>query len=290
MAARLVRLKIEKMQKAVFNISVIISIAGLFLSGCSNKNNPESQSEIAVTNSYLQCAVKDLCGDESEVFCLAPPGMCPGHFDISPSQVNQLSRCKILLLLDFQDKIEGSLTGLKRKGLKTFLIKSQPGMCIPQVYLDTCRHVYNVISGEFPERKSFFEQRLNIISERMEKLSEDIEIKIKDSGLESVKVIASGHQSKFADWLGLETIAEFSGSDSETASNINECLARAKENNVEFIIANKQEGTYLADSLADRLKIRTVIFSNFPQSAKDTTGFDILVQQNVNAIIEAARK
>lgn len=279
------------MQKIISSyISFLIILSGFILSGCTNKNNQYSKSEIAVTNSYLQCAVQDICGDANEGFCLAPPGMCPGHFDISPSQVNQLSRCKILLLLDFQDKVEGSLAGLKRKGLKTILIKSQPGMCIPQVYLDTCMEICNVLSSEFPEKKDLFQQRLSLIRERMEKLSADLQAKIKDSGLSSVQVLASGHQSEFANWLGLETVAKFSGSDTETASNINECIDKAKQNDVEFIIANKQEGTYLADSLADRLNIKIVVFSNFPDYREGAGDFDELVWQNANAIIEAARK
>ena len=278
------------MQKTITSNIFLTLVSVCFLSGCANKSNPANQSQIAVTNSYLQCAVKDIYGDEKEVFCLAPPGMCPGHFDISPSQVSRLRHCKILLLFDFQNKIEDSLGGLKSKGLKTFLVKSQPGMCIPQVYLDTCREICSILSEEFPDKKSFFEQRLDLVSKRMEEISTNLRTKIDYSGLASVEVIASGHQSEFVNWLGLETVAQFSGSDLETAGNINDCLNKAKENNVKFIIANKQEGTYLADSLAGRLKVKVVVFSNFPESTDDSTGFDELLNQNVNAIIEAAKK
>ena len=279
------------MRKTIFSkITILYILAGFFLFGCSNKNNQNNQSEIAVTNSYLQCAVKDIYSDNDEIFCLAPPGMCPGHFDISPSQVSKLGRCKMLLLFDFQGKIENSLSGLKNKGLKTISIKSYPGMCIPQVYLDTCEEICKVLSSEYPEKKDIFEQRLNIVRSRMEKLSSDMQAKIKESGLSSIQVLASGHQSEFANWLGLETVAKFSGSDSETPNSINNCLNIAKQNDVKFIIANKQEGTYLADSLADRLNIKTVIFSNFPDSTDGVTGFDTLLGQNVEAIIEASQK
>jgi zinc transport system substrate-binding protein len=277
------------MQKAVFSyISILTIFAGLCLSGCTDKNSPINQSEIAVTNSYLQCAVKDIYGNEKAIFCLAPPGMCPGHFDISPSQVNTLSHCKMLLLFDFQNKVESSLAGLKDKGLKTFLIKSEPGMCIPQVYLDTCQQVCNLLSAQFPERKNFFEHRLESVAQRMETLSNNLQTEIKESSLSSVKIVASDHQSEFSNWLGLETVAKFSGSDSETASNINDCLKKAKEKNIKFIIANKQEGTYLADSLADRLNTEIVVFSNFPEMSEAQSSFDDLVHQNVNVIIEVS--
>ena len=67
-------------------------------------------------------------------------------------------------------------------------------------------------------------------------------------------------------------------------------INKAKEQGVKFIIANKQEGTYLADSLSGRLEVNTVIFSNFPESTRGFTGFDELLRQNLNALIEAAQK
>jgi len=260
------------------------------LCGCKPVTDQEKQPEIAVSNSYLRSVVKDICAENMEVLSLAPPGMCPGHFDISPSQVNQLGNCRILLLFDFQEKIDSSMASLKSKGLKTSLVKTQPGMCIPDVYLATCREVCDILSLEFPDKETGYRQRLNIINERLNKLSVDIKNAITDSELDSVKVVSSGHQSEFINWLGLETVATFEGSDSETFFNITECLKKAEGQDVRFVIANKQEGTSLADSLAKRLGIQTVVFGNFPESAKGHAGFDELLHQNVKFLLEAARK
>ena len=45
---------------------------------------------IAASSSYLASAVRDVMGDDQSVLVLAEPGMCPGHFDLRPSQVRQL--------------------------------------------------------------------------------------------------------------------------------------------------------------------------------------------------------
>jgi len=279
------------MQKTILlYISALSLVTGFLSPGCKDKSNAQNQSGIAVTNSYLQCVVKDLCPESTEVLSLAPPGMCPGHFDISPSQVNQLGNCRILLLFDFQEKIDNSMAGLKSKGLKTSLVKAQPGMCIPDVYLATSQEVCDILSLEFPDKETGYRHRLNIINERLNRLSVDIKNAINNSELDSVKVVSSGHQSEFVNWLGLETVATFEGSDSETFFNITECLKKAEGQDVRFVIANKQEGTSLADSLAERLGIQTVVFGNFPESAKGHAGFDELLQQNVKFLLEAARK
>lgn len=292
------------MRKLSLLYILIFSLAlGSILTGCENRADEKGQPEIAVTNSYLQCVVKDLCGDNTDILCLAPPGMCPGHFDISPTQVKQLCNCRILLLFDFQKRVEDSLSRMKSKGLKTGLVKAPPGLCVPETYLAACREVCGILSSEYPERQAQYKQRLELIGKRLDNLSEELLTKTRQSGLESAKVLASNHQSDFANWLGLETVATFVGSDIETFSNINNCLEKAKGQDVRFVIANKQEGTALAEALADRLGADAIVFSNFPDTnpvrSKTPTsngansgqsGFDQMLRENVRTLLKAVEQ
>jgi len=277
------------MKKKVLDCILFASLAAcvLFASGCENKTNEENHAEIAVTNSYLGCAVLDLCGDQTDILCLAPPGMCPGHFDISPSQVKQLCECNILLLFDFQKSVVQTLSRLKERGLKTAIVGEPGGLCVPETYLAICRQVSDILSSEYPERKARYEQRLEAIENHLEQLGNEFSEKIRRAGISSVKVLSSNHQADFANWLGLETIATFIGSDMETVTGIDRCIKKAEGQEVRFVIANKQEGTALAEALAERLGARAVVFSNFPQLHGQTSGFNALLRANVNALLEA---
>jgi len=265
-----------------------VALSGI-LTGCRNKNSEQKHPEIAVTNSYLQCVVEDLCEGQKEVLCLTPPGMCPGHFDISPGQVNKLCKCRILLRFDFQNGIDESLSRLKDKGLRTGSVQALAGMCIPETYLAACQDVCNILSQQYPERKDRYKQRVKLIERRLENLSGELITKIKRSDLETAKVVASSHQAKFCNWLGLKTIATFKGSDTETVSNIQKCLEEAKKYNIRFIIANKQEGTALAKTLAERLEAKVIIFSNFPNVDSRANDFDRLLSENVQALLEPVK-
>jgi zinc transport system substrate-binding protein len=278
--------------KDVSSICVLMFSVALFgvLTGCSDREFENKQPEIAVTNSYLQCVVKDLCGDDMQILCLAPPGMCPGHFDMSPAQVKQLCDCKILLLFDFQQKIEDSLSRMRENGLKTALLEPLPGLCVPETYMAACREVANILSVEYPEKQAQYEQRLRLIEKRMKELGLELRTVIEQSGVKATEVVASDHQAEFADRLGLEIVATFMGSDIETASNINQCLTKAQGRDVRFVIANKQEGTALAEALAERLQAKAIIFSNFPDIDTSSNGFDQLLRKNVQALVEAASK
>ena len=276
------------MKNKVLSYVLVFSAAcGLLVAGCEDKPAEETRAEIAVTNSYLGCAVRELCGGDMEVLCLVPPGMCPGHFDISPLQVRQLCSCRMLLLFDFQKQVEGTLFRVKERGLKTAIVKETGGLCVPETYLAVCREVSDVLSSEYPEMNARYQQRLGVIEKDLEHLREELLEKVRQAGISSAKVLSSDHQADFASWLGLETIATFVGSDTETVAGIERCIKKAKGQDVRFVIANKQEGTALAKALAERLGARAVVFSNFPELRGEAGGFDTLLRANVDALLRA---
>ena len=267
---------------------VLVVVLCVLVWGCKGRIEHKGRADISVTNSYLACAVWDLCGDDTDVFCLAPPGVCPGHFDISPGQVKRLSKSRVLLLFDFQRQVEQTLSRIKDRGLKTGIVKEPEGLCVPQTYLTICKQVGDILSGEDPDRKSEFTQRLANIGAEMDRLREDLSSKMKQAGLIGAKVLASYHQAEFARWLGLDVVATFVGSDTETVANRRECLQKAKGQSVRFVIANQQEGTALAESLAQRLGANAVAFSNFPELSSKSKGFSDLLEANVGTLTEAA--
>ena len=277
------------MKHRVFGYILALSAAcGLLLGGCQDKRGEVNSVEIAVTNSYLGSVVGALWGNDTDVLCLAPPGMCPGHFDISPLQVEQLANCRLLLLFDFQKQVAQRLSRLQKTGLKTVLVSKPGGLCVPETYLEVCRQVCNVLSSEYPEMSGLYEQRLSMIEKGLGEVYEELLRKVRGGGASSAKVIVSNHQADFARRLGLETIATFVGSDVETVAGIGHCIKKAEGQDIGFVIANKQEGVGIAKALAQRLGCGAVVFSNFPECSGGANAFGELLRANVAALLEAA--
>ena len=107
------------MKQLQFGNLIILSVF-LTFAGCGKVDEDENNVEIAVTNTYIQSAVQDFLGNDKSVFCLTSPGMCPGHFDMRPSQIRELSKCRLLVRFDFQEgldkKIAGRTNGLCSEG------------------------------------------------------------------------------------------------------------------------------------------------------------------------------
>ncbi len=275
--------------KAIRRLSSVTVFLALLLpaGGCREGSAATDAPEIAVTNSYLEAAVRDLCGDDVQIMALAPPGMCPGHFDVSPGQVRQLGRCRILLLFDFQSQIESTLSRLRDNGLQMHRVDLPAGLCVPDTYLIACRQVAEILAGEFPERAEQLTRRLALIEERLGALSDELRAAVADAGSVAAPVLTSHRQAKFAEWLGLDVVATFVGSDTETVGRIDHALRQAAGRQVRFVIANQQEGTGLARALADRLSAQAVVFSNFPPQVAEGPTFDALLRGNVERLLEA---
>lgn len=267
----------------------VLCLACCLFAGCKSKTSQSPSPRIAVANSYLSAAVKDLCPQGTEVLMLVPPGMCPGHFDISPSQVSKLCDCKLLLLFDFQQNIEDAVPRIKQKGLEVCAITPSPGLCIPQTYLSVVKQVAEALTQI--DNTVDYQQRLADIELRINTDTKKITEKINLDPNETLNVVASTHQTEFAKWLGLNVIAEFLGTDSTTPAQINELLKHA-DTKTKIVIANTQEGTRLAQSLAQRLDAELVVFSNFPLDNEDCDNpyhFDRLLGENINNLSEALR-
>jgi ABC-type Zn uptake system ZnuABC Zn-binding protein ZnuA len=133
---------------------------------------------------------------------------------------------------------------------------------------------------------------LQAIEKRMKGLEQEIRSDMERAGLRGGIVLVSKHQEVFARWLGLNPVGTFRGGDTETPGPIQSALENAAKQPVRWVLANQQEGTELAQSLAKRLSVRLVVFSNFPGAAGDgldRPGFDGLVRKNIGRLIEASQ-
>jgi len=265
----------------------VITLAILFAGGCSEKS-PEKSADISVSSSYLDSAVRDIAGSNLDVFSVVPPGMCPGHFDISPSQVSKVCNSKVLLIFGFQERMKDSLANIANEKIRIETIRPNGGLCVPDTYITVCGQVCDVLCECFPEKSEQFRKRFGLLKTRVDDLKKRVKNKIEKSGLKGEKAVCSVHQEKFARWLGLKVVGTFEGRDTETAGSLNESIKAGIKQKAGFVIANKQEGTRLAEVIAERLGAKTVVFSNFPKiGGGDDFYFAELVEQNISRLTEA---
>jgi zinc transport system substrate-binding protein len=259
----------------------------MVLAGCRQSSRSVGPS-IATTTSYLEAAAHDLLGDDLPVVRLAEPGTCPGHFDMRPSQMVDLRRCRALLRFDFQESLDAKLAGDGTSGPHVAEITLRGGMCRPESYLSACRQVADHFTKMGLLAHTNSETRLQAIAARLEALSQEVSHRVAQAHLIGLPVISSGHQRDFSEWLGLRVVTTFRAADTASIAEIEEAIDAGKLGQVKLVIANRPEGRRTADALAERLKARVVVFENFPALRDGRVSFDAMLQTNVGALRQTA--
>jgi ABC-type Zn uptake system ZnuABC Zn-binding protein ZnuA len=269
-------------------------VAVLLTGGCETaRQSPEDErgaakaaenASVAVSSPYLEAAIGDVLGREVSLVRLAGPAMCPGHFDVRPSQITDVARCRLLVRFDFQQSLDEKLVQRSGSSLTTLAVKVPDGLCVPESYLAACRQLADhfVSTGELSPSEA--KNRLAQVSDRITRLGTAVAGKIDEAGLRDAPVLTSGHQTAFCRWLGLQVVGTFSGADTAGTREIDQTIRAGEAGKVTIIIANEPEGRRLADALADRLHARVVVFGNFPEPGKDRA-FDDLVRRNLTALL-----
>ena len=266
--------------RTAFGLLLVLLYA---LCGCDSKSESSGLPTVSVTNTYLASAVREMCGDSVQVFCLAPPGMCPGHFDLTPEQFRRLLDSNLLFRFDFQQNLDSAVQRIRERVVS---IQGRTGLCIPQTYLETCREVMPFVEKTLTTPE-MLEVRFAALDARLERLSEIARSRVRDAGLEGAKVLVAHHQSAFAEWLGLEVVGTFRNAEVMTPGEIEACLAAARQGEAHLVIANLQEGTDLARNMARAVGARLVVFSNFPDTRAEVEhAFDHLILSNVDHLLD----
>lgn len=242
----------------------------------------------AVSNSWLECALRDLAPEAPAPLRVCPPGMCPGHFDLRPGMVKELRRSELFLLFDFQQAMGGKLEGLSSSGLKVVPVSAPEGLCVPSSYLSGLEAVSEALIAASPARREAVEAALARARERLARLEAELQGAMDASGLRGAKVVTSGHQAVFCRWLGLEVIGGYSGPETLSPARLEALFEEGRESGVRFVIANAQENAQMGEVLAARLEAPLVMFSNFPAMTEAESTFDSLARGNVARLLAAA--
>jgi zinc transport system substrate-binding protein len=276
---------------AVLRRKVLTGVLWLaaLLTVCGCRPSSSSTAQVAATTSYLESVALDVFGQDQSVLRLAEPGSCPGHFDIRPSQAASLRGCRALLRFDFQSSIDRVL---ENSGTSKPLVASvvvDGGLCEPSSYLFACRQVADACSVKGLLERTNAEARLAIVALRLAELARETTNRVARAGLRGAPVIASVHQRRFCEWLGLRVVAVFRAADSSSVAEIDDAIREGKLSDVKLVIANLPEGRRTADALAERLHARVVVLGNFPLSKNGRVSFDDLVADNAEELVRRAQ-
>ncbi|MBN2448316.1 MAG: zinc ABC transporter substrate-binding protein [Phycisphaerae bacterium] len=272
----------------VSHAGACVLLLGLTLiAGCERKSPAAATASVAASNSYLEAAVRDLLGESTPVVRLAEPGMCPGHFDMRPSQIDALRECRLLLRFDFQKTLDAKLGDLCAAGLSIEPIAAPGGLGEPDTYQTVCQHVADALVRTALVERAQADDRLAAISTRLKHADAAARDAITEARLDGQPVVTSKHQQAALEFLGFNVVATFTAADTARIGEIDAAIRSG--NGARLIVANEPEGRQLADALAERIGAPVVVLANFPDSEHHHVSFDEMLRDNVRRLTGAAQ-
>ena len=268
-------------------ILAVLILASMFtLSSCTQES-----VDVMAGSSLIGNIIQDVAGGELETRTIIPPGVCPGHYDVKPSDIEALANSKALFIHNYQENFE-NITGLVEAADNPDLIievlNVTGNWMVPQVQAEAVAEITEALGEIDPENVAYY---YNKAVERVQAVltkGEEVEDTLSDAGLGNVAVICAEMQAGFISWAGFNITATFGRPEDLTPAQIADLIDTAQESGAALIVDNLQSGsTTLGASIGEDIEAIPVTISNFPGGLEDTETWEKAIDKNVDLLLDA---
>ncbi len=269
-------------------LALLVAVAGCGGEAVPHGEDGSAQGRplIVAGTAMVECAVRDLAGEALRIHTLAPPGQCPGHFDLKPGDFRAIASSDMMLRHDYQAHFDERLraTGGVRRIVE---LPTTGPQTIPANYLKLTGAIAQHLKEAYPELGETIDARLEEIAAaqgEMESLAR------KDAAaLEGRPVIASNLQAAFCTWLGMQVVGEFDMADEMSLKQLGDLVQAGRSQRAVAVVANLQRGDSEGRPIAERLGVPLVLLSNFPLEPDAPEAHARLLRHNLRQLIEAVQ-
>lgn len=248
---------------------------------------------VIVTTTAIESIVSEVAKDNLHVISLIPPDICPGHFDLKPSDALKLNSAELLLGHSFEKetflkKIEGLIQ--KGSALRIVAISVEGSWMVPDTYISAIDEITRILKGQFPLAIQDFESNAFRYKEQIKKESEHLKTHTRRLRLDQVNAVASNMQKDLLIWLGIKVIATYGRSDEISALELQRLIEQARAYNVRIVIDNLQSAGKAGKPIADELGIAHLTLSNFPRVYGGKVSYLDTLKENAQQLFSIVEK
>ncbi len=269
---------------------VILLMASYVLGGCTGEDQDKLK---VVTSTSLISSIVERIGDDSvDVVNIIPPAQCPGHFDVSPGDVQKLAAAELFLLHGWQGEkfSEELIASADNPDLTVVGINIEGNWMTPAVYQKAVGTITDALVQVDAANASTYEKSASGLKKIIADKGAGIEARLADKNLAAVNVMCADQQMGFVRWTGLNVVTFYGRPDSLTPQVVKELVDTGRQENVSLIIDNLQSGQDAGAGLAEELGCTRIILSNFPGGFDDTETWEKAIDRNIDLILEAVSR
>jgi len=266
---------------------LITLLAVSVLSGCADEN--QDKLKVVTSTSLISSIVDRIGGDLVDVVNIIPPAQCPGHFDISPGDVQKLADAALFLMHGWQGEkfTEDLIASADNPDLTVVSINVQGNWMTPPVYQQAVDTITAALVQVDAENAANYEKSASGLKDIINSKGAEIQNRLAEKNLAGVNVMCADQQMEFVKWTGLNVVEIFGRPDTFTPQVTKELVDKGRQENVRLIIDNLQSGQDAGAGLAEELGCTRIILSNFPGGFDDTETWEKAIDKNIALILDA---
>lgn len=269
-------------------IAVLVVILVVFL---VRAQHAQPSVDIMAGSSSITNIIQDIAEGKLESRTIIPPGVCPGHYDVKPSDIVALANSKALFIHNYQQNyqnIVGAIEAADNPDLIITVLNVTGNWIVPSVQAEAVSKIAQALGEIDPENAAYYEEKAEERVQAILDKGEEVEDRLLEAGLGEVKVICAAMQEGFVRWAGFDVVATFGRPEDLTPTQVAELIGEAQETGVALVIDNLQSGaTTLGASMEQDIEAIPVTISNFPGGLENTGTWEKAIDKNVDLLLEA---
>jgi len=237
--------------------------------------------KVVATTTVLEDMVEQVGGDLVEVDSIVSSGVCPGHWDLKPSQVNSIAQADVIVQHGMESWVANQVS-------EDQMLVKLPGVWnTPQMAIEKVQKINEILKEIDPENGDIYDQRTQWVVGEMEELAANLTQRAEDVNANEIEVLCMEWQNDFVSWMGFNVTLTYGSEETLSIKDVNELINVGKEKDVTLVISNLQSGVDFGDQMAEEVGAAHVILTNFPGAVENTDALYDMILYNGNQLINA---
>ena len=278
-------------KKLVPGTLAVLVLASTFTALSCTQPSTEPSTDIMAGSSFIANIIQEVADNEVETHALIPPGVCPGHYDVKPSDIEALANSKALIIHNYQQDYQnvlGAIEAADNPDLMIRVINMTGNWMVPSVQAEGVGKIAQALGEIYPENADYYQENAMEREQAILAYGAAVEDRLEDAEANGVKVICAEMQAGFAGWAGFDIVATFGRPEDLTPAQVADLIDEAQGAGAALIIDNLQSGsTTLGASLEQDVAAIPVTISNFPGGLENTETWEKAIDKNVDLLLDA---
>lgn len=245
-----------------FKIFILLTIALAF--GVGIVGAAAQQPLVVATTPIGQQFANQVGGEYFRVKSIVPSGLCPAHYDLTPSDYQEVKEASLIVSHGFEPWL-GDL--IQASGNKSALrVELGGGWSLPSRATKMVTKLSAKMAEVDPDHADYYKKQASSFKKEIHNYSKEVQQKAEKLDVQSAKAIVMKFQQGFINWLGVQVVGTFPSQGMVSAKLYSRLTKLGRKKDADIVVSNLPSGIAFGQKLAHKIGAAHVILPNFPGS------------------------